>query len=59
MLLLLSSELLQDRGNSIKFTTLVRELEPASSITANKVILITIIFCHVLLLYLLFFFMLL
>jgi len=29
-------ELLQDRGSSIKFTTLVRELEPASSITANK-----------------------
>jgi hypothetical protein len=31
------AELLQDRGNSIKFTTLVRELEPASSMTANKV----------------------
>lgn len=29
-------ELLQDRGNSVKFTTLVRELEPAGVMTANK-----------------------
>lgn len=29
-------ELLQDRGNAIKFTTLVRELEPASALTSNK-----------------------
>lgn len=29
-------ELLQDRGNAIRFTTLVRELDPASSLDSNK-----------------------
>jgi len=29
-------ELIQDRGNSVKFTTLVRELEPAGTMSANK-----------------------
>jgi hypothetical protein len=31
-------ELYFDKGNNIKFTTLVRELEPAGVLTANKVL---------------------